>query len=107
MTDRKQDKYESDGKHSNGSGDWSRSGRRTEPETTALDRILAGFPFPASKEAVARHLAIEAFSHGEARAAELHDLVIQLDDQAFRNLDSLHRAIRERHAWEKTHDMMA
>lgn len=104
MSERKHGKHEN---HESGGGaDWSR-GRKKEPETVALDRLLAGLEFPTTKEDVARHLAIEAFSHEEARAAELHDLIIQLDDHAFRDLDVLHRAIRERHSWEKTHDMLA
>lgn len=106
MTERKNGKQEGNGSGSAGGGDWTR-GRKKEPETIALDRMLAGMEFPTTKEQVARHLALEAFSHGEGRAAELHDLIIQLDDHAFRDLDVLHRAIRERHSWEKTHDMLA
>jgi hypothetical protein len=73
----------------------------------ALDRILGGFSFPATKEAITRQLAIEAFIHDGGRAAELHDLVVQLDSEDFRDLDQLHKAIKERHVWEKTHDMTA
>ena len=106
MTDRKHGKHENHESGSGGGADWTR-GRKKEPETAALDRMLAGLEFPTTKEEVARQLAVEAFSHEEARAAELHDLIIQLDDHAFRDLEVLHRAIRERHSWEKTHDMLA
>jgi hypothetical protein len=102
MKERKQGKQETG---SGGGADWTR-GRKKEPETAALDRLLAGLEFPTTKEEVARQLAVEAFSHEETRAVELHDLIIQLDDHAFRNLDVLHRAIRERHSWEKTHDIL-
>lgn len=107
MTERKHGKHEEDGKGSAGTGDWSGTGRRSESESGALDRILGGFAFPATKEELARQLAIEAFGHGGGRAADLHDLVVNLDHQTFRSLDDLHRAIRERHVWEKTHDMLA
>lgn len=106
MSERKQGKNESHPSASGGGPDWAR-GRKKEAETAALDRMLAGLEFPTTKEEVARQLAVEAFSHEEARAADLHDLIIQLDDHAFRTLDVLHRAIRERHSWEKTHDMLA
>jgi|GEM_PF-3273887 len=83
--------------------DWSRVAKRSEQEIQALDGLLAGVSFPASKESLAAHLAVEAFSRGGGRAAEFHDLVVQLEDRRFPNLESLHQAIRERHAWERTH----
>jgi hypothetical protein len=106
MADRKLGKH---GYGGNGpEGAWEGAGgRKKEPEAAALDRILGDMEFPASKEDVARQLAVEAFTHGGGRAADLHDLIIQLDDQAFRDLAALHRAVRERHSWEKTHDMLA
>lgn len=107
MTERKHEKQDGNENRTAGSGDWSGSSRRAEPESSALNRILSGFPFPASKEEIARQLAIEAFTHGGGRAADLHDLVVNLDHQEFGSLDALHRAIKERHAWEKTHDMIA
>lgn len=79
------------------------SGIPKEQEIKALDRILGGIHFPATKEALAARLATDAFAHGSGRAAELHDLVVQLDDRIFGNLDELHRCIRERHAWELSH----
>jgi hypothetical protein len=118
MAERKTGKYANEGSGPESGSDWSQGGpadrggeavrsRKKEPESAALDRILGGVGFPATKEEVARQLAVDAFTHGNSRAAELHDLIIQLDDQAFRDLDSLHRAIRDRHVWEKTHDMLA
>lgn len=106
MTERKNGRFVGKEDHAPGDGDWSRSGRRSEPENAALDRILAGLSFPASKEAVTRQLALEAFSHDATRAAELHDLVVQLEARDFRDLEELHRAIRERHAWEKIHESL-
>ncbi|MDQ2999726.1 MAG: hypothetical protein M3Y08_00485 [Fibrobacterota bacterium] len=107
MTERKNVKQDGDEKQMPGSGDWSGLSRRNEPESSALNRILSGFPFPASKEEIARQLAIEAFTHGGGRAADLHDLVVNLDHHEFGSLEALHRAIKDRHAWEKTHDTMA
>lgn len=105
MSERKQGKSgrEPEENNSNEPRDWSGSGRMAEPEIRVLDRILGGLPFPATKEALAARLAMDAFDHGGGRAAELHDLVVQLEDRIFRNLDELHRAIRERHAWERSH----
>jgi hypothetical protein len=77
--------------------------KRPEPEALVLDRLLNGFNFPASQEALARHLATTAFAKGGGRAAELHDLVIQLDERDFASRDALHKAIREYHAWEREH----
>src|SRR5882757_9277220 len=63
--------------------------RRAEPEAIALSRILGNFRFPASKEEVTRKLAVEAFAHDGGRAADLHDLVVQLEPRDFRDLDDL------------------
>ncbi|HKP97158.1 MAG TPA: hypothetical protein VJ385_15520 [Fibrobacteria bacterium] len=107
MTERKNGRFVAEERRSSGGGDWSRSGRRAEPETIALNRILGSFSFPASKEAITRQLAIDAFIHDGGRAAELHDLVVQLDGEYFRGLEDLQKAIKDRHAWEKTHDVLA
>lgn len=107
MTERNHENHDGNGKQTPGPKDWSGSSRRSEPESSAVNRILGGFPFPASKEEITRQLAIEAFTHGGGRAADLHDLVVNLDHLEFGSLDALHRAIKERHAWEKTHDMIA
>lgn len=90
-------------KNSQGPEDWSRVARKSEQEIRALDRHLEGISFPASKESLAAHLAVEAFSQGGGRAAELHDLVVQLEAQRFYSLETLHQAIRDRHAWEHSH----
>jgi hypothetical protein len=107
MTVRKNGRFVGEEKRSAGGGDWSRTGRRAEPEMIALDRILGGFSFPASKLAITRQLAIDAFIHDGGRAAELHDLVVQLDGEEFRDLEELHKAIKDRHTWERTHDVIA
>jgi hypothetical protein len=78
-------------------------GKRPEPEALVLDRLLSGLPFPATLAQVATHLALTAHAKGGGRAAELHDLVIQLDVQEFASREALHRAIREYHAWEREH----
>ena len=80
-------------------------GKRPEPEALVLDRMLGGFPFPASQQEVANHLARTASAKGGGRAEELHDLIIQLDAREFASRESLHKAIREYHAWEREHAM--
>lgn len=82
-------------------GNWSGTGRRAEPEAPALNRILKGFGFPASKADIANRLAMEAFTRAGGRAEDLHDLVVQLDREDFPDLESLRKSIRERHAWER------
>lgn len=82
-------------------------GKRPEPEALVLDRMLSGLAFPATLAQVANHLAGLAYAKGGGRAAELHDLVIQLDVPEFASRESLHRAIREYHAWEKDHILQA
>jgi hypothetical protein len=77
--------------------------KRPEPEALVLDRLLSGLAFPATLAQVANHLALTAYAKGGGRAAELHDLVIQLDVPEFDSREALHRAIREYHAWEKEH----
>ena len=78
-------------------------GKRPEPEALVLDRMLSGIPFPATQQEVATHLAKTAFAKGGGRAAELHDLVIQLDEREYASREALHKAIREYHAWEREH----
>lgn len=82
-------------------------GKRPEPEALVLDRMLSGLAFPASLAQVANHLALTAYAKGGGRAAELHDLVIQLETQEFASREALHRAIREYHAWEREHILQA
>jgi hypothetical protein len=82
-------------------------GKRPEPEALVLDRMLSGLVFPATLAQVANHLAMTAYSKGGGRAAELHDLVIQLDVQEFPSREALHKAIREYHAWEREHVLQA
>lgn len=82
-------------------------GKRPEPEALVLDRMLSGLAFPATLSQVANHLALTAHAKGGGRAAELHDLVIQLDVMEFSGRDALHRAIREYHAWEREHVLQA
>lgn len=82
-------------------------GKRPEPEALVLDRMLSGLSFPATLAQVANHLALTAYAKGGGRAAELHDLVIQLDVQEFASRESLHKAIREYHAWEREHILQA
>ena len=78
-------------------------GKRPEPEALVLDRMLGGLHFPATQAQVANHFALTAWAKGGGRAAELHDLIIQLDDQEFAGREALHKAIREYHAWEREH----
>ena len=78
-------------------------GKRPEPEALVLDRMLGGVTFPASQQEVANHLAKTAFAKGGGRAAELHDLIIQLDEREYASREALHKAIREYHAWEREH----
>lgn len=82
-------------------------GKRPEPEALVLDRMLGGLNFPATQAQVANHLAMTAWAKGGGRAAELHDLIIQLDAREFASRESLHKAIREYHAWEREHVMHA
>lgn len=82
-------------------------GKRPEPEALVLDRMLGGLPFPATQAQVANHLALTAWAKGGGRAAELHDLVIQLDAREFAGREALHKAIREYHAWEREHVLHA
>jgi len=81
-------------------------GKRQEPEALVLDRMLSGLAFPATLAQVANHLAMTANAKGGGRAAELHDLIIQLDIQEFGSREALHKAIREYHAWEREHSLL-
>jgi hypothetical protein len=107
MTERKNGRFVGVEKTTVSGTEWHRPGRKTESEMIALDRILGGFSFPASKEDITRQLAIDAFAQDGGRAADLHDLVVQLDVPVFQSLDELRKGIKERHVWEKTHDMLA
>jgi len=107
MTERKNGRFVGVEKSSVSGTEWHRPVRKTESEMIALDRILGGYSFPATKEDIARQLAVDAFSQDGGRAADLHDLVVQLDGTLFQTLEELRKAIKERHVWEKTHDMLA
>lgn len=80
-------------------------GKRPEPEALVLERMLSGLAFPATQAQIANHLALTAWAKGGGRAAELHDLIIQLDAREFAGREALHKAIREYHAWERDHLM--
>ncbi len=84
-------------------GDWSGSPRTKESESALLERILADMAFPATKEDITAILAVKAYSQSGGRAAELHDLVVQLDKPVFQDIDELEVAIKERHKWEGQH----
>lgn len=72
------------------------------PGSGYLNALFLGFHFPAGKEAVACHLALEAYIHG-GPAETFHDLVIQLDQTFFKDLRDLKSALGERFAWESDH----
>jgi hypothetical protein len=67
-----------------------------------LDNLLGDLPFPASKETVACRLALDAYANG-GPAEAFHDLVIQLDQGRFLDLNELKRAIGDWFAWENAH----
>lgn len=72
------------------------------PGSSYLNGLFLGFHFPSGKEAVACHLAMEAYNHG-GPAETFHDLVIQLDQTFFKDLHDLKSALGERFAWESDH----
>lgn len=71
-------------------------------ESGFLEAMFLGFHFPAGKEAVACHLALDAYKHG-GPAETFHDLVVQLDRTFFKDLHDLKGALAERFAWESDH----
>lgn len=71
-------------------------------ESGFLEAMFLGFHFPAGKEAVACHLALDAYNHG-GPAETFHDLVVQLDRTLFKDLHDLKSALGERFAWESDH----
>lgn len=69
------------------------------PQAGLVDSLLGDLRFPASKEAVACRLAQAAYAGG-GEAEAYHDLVVQLDEGRFDDLQALKRALGERFAWE-------
>lgn len=72
------------------------------PGSGFLDALFIDFPFPAGKEAVACHLAQDAYIHG-GPAESFHDIVIQLDSTLFKNIHDLKSALGDRFAWETSY----
>jgi hypothetical protein len=84
-------------------GDWSGSNRVRESEAALLERLLFDLKFPATKEDITSLLAVEAYSHGGGRVAELHDIIVNLYKPSFEDIDDLEGSIKERHNWERQH----
>lgn len=72
------------------------------PQAGLIDSLLGDLPFPASKETVACRLAQAAYAGGD-EAEAYHDLVVQLDEGRFEDIQALKRALGERFAWESAH----
>jgi hypothetical protein len=72
------------------------------PPLGLIDSFLSDLRFPASKESVACRLAQAAFAGG-GEAEACHDLVVQLDQGRFEDIQELKRALGERFAWESAH----
>jgi hypothetical protein len=72
------------------------------PPAGLMDSLLGDLRFPASKETVACRLAQAAYAGG-GEAEAYHDLVVQLDEDRFEDIQALKRALGERFAWESAH----